>query len=93
MKGMKILHLTLYKQWFIEILNGEKKIEYRVYSDYWVDRLKKEYDYIKFVNGYGKHRPWMLIKIDKIIAKGRIFEIHLGDVSETGNCKILEGKE
>ena len=43
---MKILHLTLKKQWFEKILSGEKKEEFREIKEYWNKRLNKEYDYI-----------------------------------------------
>ena len=36
---MKILNLTLKKNWFDMILSGEKKEEYREVKDYWMKRL------------------------------------------------------
>lgn len=36
---MKILHLTLKKQWFDMIKSGEKKEEYREVKEYWIIRL------------------------------------------------------
>lgn len=36
---MKILNLTLKRQWFDMILSGEKKEEYREIKDYWARRL------------------------------------------------------
>lgn len=52
----KILHLTLMKKWFNEILARSKKIEYREIKPYWTKRLfnedgsPKEYDVIYFRN-------------------------------------------
>ena len=53
---MKILHLTLHRKWFDEILNGTKKIEYRNIKPYWTKRLSdsgkpKKFDEILFRNG------------------------------------------
>lgn len=36
---MKMLHLTLKKQWFDAILYGDKREEYREIKPYWIDRL------------------------------------------------------
>jgi len=61
---MKILHLNLKKKWFDMILSGEKKEEYREMKPYWQRRLVKEgywhsqavkdFDIIRFKNGYQK---------------------------------------
>ena len=40
---MKILHLTLKKEWFDMILSGEKLEEYRDIKDYWTTRLVEYY--------------------------------------------------
>lgn len=54
----KILHLTLKKQWFDLVASGEKKYEFRKPSKWIASRLVgKEYDAIKFTNGYGKNKP------------------------------------
>jgi hypothetical protein len=58
---MKILHLTLKKKPFEVMVTGEKKIEYRKPSKWILSRLvSKEYDYVKFVNGYGKDKPYFI---------------------------------
>jgi len=60
---MKILHLNLYRKYFDEIANGIKTIEYRKRTDYWKKRIEgKEYDIIKFRNGYAKDAPVMLVE-------------------------------
>lgn len=82
---MKILHLTLKKQWYDMIVSGEKKEEYREIKQYWINRFAicggkdprpfgyycqkascfscvtrgdgfrpKEFDTIRFTNGYSK---------------------------------------
>lgn len=82
---MNRLHLSIYKKWFDEILLGTKKIEYREIKPHYKKLLKNHYDEVKFVNGYGKERPFLVIKIIKIIKGKEFYEIHLGNIIETGN--------
>lgn len=67
---MKILHLTLKRQWFDMIASGEKKEEYREKKQYWINRLAERYtpcvlfepvhyDVVRFTNGYAKDAPTM----------------------------------
>ena len=59
----KILHLTLKKKPFELTFSGEKKVEYRVNSKWILSRLvDKNYDCIKFVNGYGNDKPFMIVE-------------------------------
>lgn len=81
----KRLHLSLYKKWFDEILKGSKKIEYRDIKPYYDKLLSKEYDEVKFVNGYGNNRPYLVANIVKIIKGTKYYEIHLGEILEIGN--------
>lgn len=61
---MKILNLTLKKQWFDMIASGEKREEYREIKPYWNKRLlNKKYDAISFRNGYSKDAPTILIEL------------------------------
>lgn len=86
---MKILKLTLKKQWFDMIASGVKTEEYREIKDYWINRfvVNKEdlpcsienaklanYDAVEFTNGYGKHRPQITLEC-------------LGIEIGQGNCK------
>ena len=67
---MKILHLTLKKQWFDLIASGLKDEEYRELKQYWHARLQnKHYDAIEFRNGYQKNAPTMTVEL-KIITIG-----------------------
>jgi hypothetical protein len=108
---MKILHLTLKKKWFDMILSGEKKEEYREIKSYWWIRLvqcgefdlmkiimTKDYDTIKFTNGYQKNAPWFLIECKGIDIGSAVpewsdnwqwdvFRIKLGEIID-GNCLI-----
>lgn len=58
-----MLILNLKKEWFDKIKSGEKTHEYRVFKDYWHNRIwkkqtlnninyRKREDYIEFVCGY-----------------------------------------
>ena len=60
---MKILHLTLKKQWFDMIASGEKREEYRVIKKYWTARIfLRDYDVIKFRNGYRPDSPTLTVE-------------------------------
>ena len=73
----RILHLNLYKKYFDEIANGTKTIEYRDKTDYWKKRIEnKEYDVIKFRNGYAKNAPTMLVEY-KGYSVGKEYELKL----------------
>jgi hypothetical protein len=78
---MKILHLTLKKQWFDMIASGEKTEEYREIKPYWTTRLhNKKYDAIKFRNGYNRDAPEMTLKLNGIRAGSGL--PHLGAPSD-----------
>ena len=51
---MKILTLNLNKEYFDEILSGNKKEEYREVKEYWTKRLKQKYGGIVIKCGYPK---------------------------------------
>lgn len=68
---MKVLHLTLKRNFFDMIASDEKKEEYRELKDYWnvrlnfgelkdvkIDRyfLPRKFDYVHFVDGYNRPR-------------------------------------
>ena len=85
---MKILHLSLKKDPFEVMVTGEKNIEFRNKTNWIEKRLfnsdgsKKNYDCVKFTNGYGNNRPNFLCKYygffevehlnDKIYSNGLI---------------------
>ncbi len=83
MKKDNILHLTLKKKYFDEILSGKKKKEFREFKPYWISRLCtresieswglefKEFEKIIFKNGYKKNAPSFEIELKKI-------EVHYG---------------
>lgn len=71
---MKVLHLTLKKQWFDMIASGEKTEEYREIKPYWNKRLNKTYDAIQFRNGYSKNAPAMLVELKEVLQSLGIVE-------------------
>lgn len=62
-----ILTLRLKKKWFDMIASGEKKEEYREYTDYWHKRLAgKPYTHVVFINGYAKDSRRIIKQIEYI---------------------------
>ena len=61
----RILSLTLVKSSFDIMVSGEKNIEYRNATKWILSRLNKSYDDVKFVNGYGRNRPFFTAKFVK----------------------------
>lgn len=61
---MRILKLTLKKQWFDLIASGEKKEEYRTPGPWIESRVnpQKNYDAVEFTNGYSKGRAVILVE-------------------------------
>lgn len=66
----RTLYLSLKKEPFDVMVTGEKKEEFRKNSDWIRSRFfdknynEREYDYIKFVNGYGKDSPYFICKYE-----------------------------
>lgn len=55
------LFLTLKKLQFEVTSSGEKNIEYRKAGKWILSRLiNKDYEYVKFTNGYGQDRPYFI---------------------------------
>ena len=81
-ESVKILHLNLYRKYFDAIANGTKTIEYRDKTDYWKKRIEgREYDIIKFRNGYATDAPTMLVEYLGYDVTDR-YEIKLGKITE-----------
>ena len=77
---IKILYLNLYRKYFDAIVNGTKTTEYRDKTDYWKKRIEgREYDIIKFRNGYAKDAPTMLVEYNGYDITDR-YEIKLGKI-------------
>jgi hypothetical protein len=68
----KILHLTLHRQFFAAIAAGKKRTEYRKAKPYWRKRLEdRQYDIVKFRNGYARNAPEMLVEFRGVRRDGR----------------------
>jgi len=79
---MKILTLTIKKKYFDKIKSGEKKIEYRRYAPYYISRIVgKSYDAIKFINGYKKDAPMILVEYQGYVIIDCV-ETPLGDTKQ-----------
>lgn len=87
----KTLILTVHKKWFDLICSGEKKEEYRKASS-WIESrlLNKEYDYVRFKNGYEKNSPCVTVEykgyakntlfgFEKTYSNGNKAPVHTGD--------------
>ncbi len=100
---MNTLHLTLKKVWFDLMVSGVKRFEYRKPSNWIATRLAKDYDVIKFVNGYGNDKPYFVCEYNgyEVSQKDNVvsynssnveveqgdYIIHLGKILETGHLR------
>ena len=96
-----MLKLTLKKKWFDVMVTGEKSSEYREMGKWIESRLFnkdgsiREYDFVKFTNGYGSTRPSFICRYggfqispyvekkysnNEVVEGGPFYEILLGDV-------------
>lgn len=85
-KNEKVLHLIFQKKYFDKILKGEKKEEFRGYTDFYLSKLCnldhkekkiiciKKFDYGLFQLGYSKNAPQFKIEIKEIYCEGKIDE-------------------
>ena len=80
-----ILHLNLHREFFAQIADKTKRIEYREHTPYWRSRLEnRNYDIIRFRNGYATKAPVMAVEflgVRKIRKWGKPhYAIHLGRI-------------
>jgi len=100
------LKLSLKRQWFDLMISGKKKHEFRCAGKWIHSRLHdKNYDLIRFTNGYGADRPYFVCAYNgyriaeaeethtygDIIVTVKVgdYVIELGDITETGNLENL----
>ncbi len=79
------LHLNLHREFFRQIADRTKTIEYRSQTPYWRTRLEgRNYDVIKFRNGYATNAPEMWVEFRGLrrYGKGRgaYYGIRLGRI-------------
>ncbi len=95
---VRVLHLTIKRQWFDMIASGEKTTEYREMKPYWSRRFYGSckfllfpirFDEVHFRNGYGKSAPFMRVKwlalgtdFDSPIGPQLVYAIRLGEILE-----------
>lgn len=82
MKGqLRVLQLNLVRKYFDEIARGEKPEEYRDRTEYWKTRLEgREYDIIRFRNGYGPDVPEMDVEWKGVEKRRDCYAIRLGKI-------------
>ena len=67
-----VLHLTLRREHFADIVAGKKRTEYRKQKSYWRKRLEgRAYKKILFRNGYGKNVPEAVVEFHGLRRSGR----------------------
>ena len=108
--GSRVLLLRVKGKWFKQIASGQKKEEYRVVKNFWTNRLTiqnegntvyRQFDFVKFINGYSKESPWLVVECKGITRKevqqvefdgqGEVFAILLGRIVEwVGNMAPAE---
>ena len=83
---MRILHLTLKREYFDAIASGVKRDEFRLVKPYWTKRLEDRiFDEIHFRNGYSQDSPFMKVRC-RWIRKGQTYYvISLGEILEVRN--------
>jgi hypothetical protein len=76
-----ILHLTLEREWFDDIVRGVKNDEYRDLKDYWKTRLEgRKYDIVRFRNGYATDAPEMDVEFLGDDRRSDCYAIRLGKI-------------
>jgi len=89
------LHLTLFAEFFYQILKGNKSREFRQKTKYWQARLingdgtPRHFEKIIFKNGYATDAPLMIVEC-KGIEVTDVFEIVLGKVLSSENLERLK---
>jgi ASC-1-like (ASCH) protein len=64
---MKNLFLILKSEYYDQIESGTKRIEYRLFNEYWSKRLcNSNYNKVIFQKGYSKKYPQLKFEIEKI---------------------------
>lgn len=82
-KQPRILHLNLHREFFRDVVNGEKPYEYRDFTPYWTARLEdRTYDIVQFRNGYASDAPEAIVEflgVRRTTKRGaKVYAIRLG---------------
>ena len=96
------LYLVLQKKWFDQILSGEKKEEYRDFTEYYVSRLgvldkdgelidTKKFDAVRFQLGYRKNAPQIVLECKDVLIE--VDEDNSDEITdENSNFVIILGE-
>ena len=81
---------NIQREFFIKILTGEKKIEYRDDTDYWRTRIDNAGEppfHLRIINGMNKNAPELTVVCEKVLINpwALQFELHLGEVIDVKN--------
>jgi hypothetical protein len=91
---MDTITTTLKRQWFAEIVDRKKKIEYREGKPYWTVRLKRVKTPFRLVlrNGMTPPIPVLKVRIDKVLKRRGNYELHIGRVLKVEHWDRKERK-
>lgn len=78
---MDTITTTLKRQWFAEIVDRKKRIEYREIKPYWTLRLKRVKTPLQLVlrNGMTPPISMLTVRIDRVLKGGAIMSCTLGE--------------
>ena len=90
-----MLILPIKKTYFDDIRIGIKTTEFRKNNKYYQSRIRDshgvvKHDTVKLINGYGSHRPFMIIELLDVVETPNIFKLQLGKILKKGNLKLKE---
>lgn len=87
--GMKTLQLSIYNVYFDAIAAGTKKVEFREYKEYYINkctyvengiRYLRPFDAIVFYVGRGQNAKSMTVSLTDITCDGKYLMFHLGKI-------------
>lgn len=83
-KSVYVITTTLKRKYFAEIVDGDKRIEYRRIKPYWTSKLKRVRIPFRLVlrNGMLPPIPVLTVRIDKVVKNRKCgaYELHIGRV-------------
>lgn len=85
---MDRIGMTIKREWFVQIVAGTKRVEYREIKPYWTSRLQKVQIPFLLVlrNGYRPQAPEVTVRIDRVVPSPRgkarhgQYALHIGKV-------------
>ena len=86
---MQTVTTTLDREWFVQIVDGEKRVEYRQIKPYWTSRLRAVTVPFRLVlrNGMLPPVPVVTVRIDRVVPnpwrtkkRSGSYALHIGGV-------------